>query len=419
MSLLRVDEETEEKSPLLSGKKSGVQQDDILRNVVSDPYDGASKPKPRFVSRGTLNIFLAVMNVVWNVLMNVSLPVYAGTMNVIGSDTFALLMICNIWFMIVFVVVMVLIKYTIKKDLSFKPCAAWKWLFVMGLTTTLNGIFVVFSSPPDRTPPYLQGILATTSIPFTVFFRFLILKKGISFKRLVCVGVVLIALFITVEPQIWNLDGSSNSSSTTSTLARILWPMAFAIGFLPIGVQNAVCERVLKSDEAHSFNFLMWTQVFQILTIFPMFWVDFIPGFGEASSIHQFGDKLSRGIHCTFTLADPSCNGLMGKMWLFIVGYCMANLFQFLLIEYAEGAVYAVVVQSLVTPSATLFWTLFKFQAGKDHFFWSPQFNITTAFTLGGLCILVPTIIMYNYFSRIEAKEKLDQEIIIDNPSAI
>ncbi|KAK6176499.1 hypothetical protein SNE40_014771 [Patella caerulea] len=414
MSLLKVDDESE---PLLAGRSSNIQKkDNALTNIVDGEFVAT---KRRFVSRGTLNVFIAIMNIIMNVLMNVSLPVFAGTMNEVNSDTYALLMIANVWFMLVFVVIMLAMKFFVNRSLSFKPCTQWKWLFVMGLTTTLNGIFVVFASPPNRTPPYLQGILATTNIPFTVLSRFVLLRKGISLRRFVCVIVVLVALFITVEPQIWNLNGSGGGSgdSSESSSARILWPMLFVIGFIPIGFQNAVCEKVLKGDEAHSFNFLMWTQVFQILTIFPMFWVDFIPGFGEAASISDFGTKLSRGIHCTFMSPwDSTCNGLVGKMWIFITGYCFANLFQFLLIEYAEGAVYAVVVQSLVTPTATLFWSFFKFQTKQDHFFWSPTFNTTTGFTLAGLGILAPTVVVYNYFSRKDAEERLTMEFTVEEP---
>ncbi len=125
----------------------------------------------------------------------------------------------------------------------------------------------------------------------------------------------------------------------------------------------------------------------------------------QSTSIHDFHKRIKAGLGCCFS-SSPDCNGLAGKVWLFFVGYSFGNLFQFMLIEYAEGAVYAVVVQSMVTPLATLFWTFFEFVPHHNHFFWNPRFNITTVFTLGGLLIIVPTIIMYNYFSREDAKEK-------------
>nr|KAG5702492.1 hypothetical protein BaRGS_015124 [Batillaria attramentaria] len=184
--------------------------------------------------------------VLMNVMMNVSLPIFAGTMEVVGGDTYVVLLYGAMTFPVVLAAMTLALKVTVDRSLSLKPTSAWRTFFLLGLCNTLNGVGVVFASPPDRTAPYLQGILATIQIPFTVFCRFLILRKG----------------------------------------------------------------------------------------------------------------------------------------WIFILGYTLGGLFQFLLIKYAEGAVFAVVVQSLVTPLATLFWTFFKFDVPTDHFYWDPQFTETTAFTI-------------------------------------
>ncbi|KAJ8320712.1 hypothetical protein KUTeg_002299 [Tegillarca granosa] len=129
-----------------------------------------------------------------------------------------------------------------------------------------------------------------------------------------------------------------------------------------------------------------------------------------ASSPTDFWDRFKAGSACYFS-SEASCRNLAGKAWLFFFGYCFGNLFQFLLIQYAEGAVYAVVVQALISPTATIFWTLFKYNEVKDHFYWGPLFNTTTFFTLAGLCLMVPGVIMYNYFSNREAKEKSRVEL--------
>ena len=113
---------------------------------------------------------------------------------------------------------------------------------------------------------------------------------------------------------------------------------------------------------------------------------------------------MRRGLECSYT-NPSSCNNLIGKSWLFFIGYTFGNLFQYLLIQYAEGAVYAVVVQALIAPTVTLFWTLFKYDERADTFGWNPNFNTTTAFTLAGLCIMIPGVVLYNYFSNKEAKK--------------
>ena len=92
--------------------------------------------------------------------------------------------------------------------------------------------------------------------------------------------------------------------------------------------------------------------------------------------------------------------------------YCFSgNLFQFLLIQYAEGAIYAAVVQACISPLAALFWTLFKFDVKNDHFYWDPVLTETTGFTFVGVCLIVPAVILYNYFSIQDEKEQDRQRV--------
>lgn len=73
---------------------------------------------------------------------------------------------------------------------------------------------------------------------------------GISLRRLGCTIAVLIGIFITVEPQIWSLPGSDdNSSSGESKVDRVVWPIIFAVGFLPAAVNVVICERELQKTQ--------------------------------------------------------------------------------------------------------------------------------------------------------------------------
>ena len=71
-------------------------------------------------------------------------------------------------------------------------------------------------------------------------------------------------------------------------------------------------------------------------------------------------------------------------------------MFNLLLIKYTDGAVYSVIVQALVTPLATIFWTLFK---AEPTFTWFPVFDQNTVYVLGGLAIMMPSVVMYTVFS--------------------
>lgn len=64
-------------------------------------------------------------------------------------------------------------------------------------------------------------------------------------------------LFITAEPQIFGINADDDSNTADeSTSARILWPLCFALGFLPIGLMNVICEKELKGGEVCIINLL-------------------------------------------------------------------------------------------------------------------------------------------------------------------
>ncbi|KAK3104794.1 hypothetical protein FSP39_010283 [Pinctada imbricata] len=361
----------------------------------------------------TRNIVLAVLNVLSNVMMNVSLPIYAGTMNESGGDTFVLLINTCFIISIMFVLTTLFAKKFIDPTVTFKPTSKQKIYAMMGLFTALNGIFVVYASPLNRTPGYLQGILSSTTIPFTVLCRLIFLRKGISVAKSICTCVVLVGLFITIEPQIWGIDADADANAAhESAAARILWPLCFAFGFLPIGIMNVICEKELKKEEGQSFGFIMWGQFYQLGWMFLLFWTDFIPGFGEVNSASAFFSSLRRGLTCSYSNVS-GCQDLIGKSWIFFVGYTFGNLFQYLLIQYAEGAVYAVVVQAMIAPLVTVFWAVFQYENESGVFRWHPTFNTTTGFTIAGLCIIIPGVVLYNYFSSKETKETTDKELQI------
>ncbi|XP_060085314.1 uncharacterized protein LOC132564700 [Ylistrum balloti] len=381
----------------------------ISVNVVPyDRYDLSQRNRP-FLPPRLRNVIIAVLNVITNVMMNASLPVYADTMNQVGGRAFVLLVNTSLVVSVLFALMTLFVKYSkMDPNASLRPKSSWKVLFAMGLFTTLNGILVVNASPSNRTPPYLQGILASTVIPYTVLCRLILLRKGISTVRALCTCVVLVGLFISTEPQTFGLDGSEEENTGATVIQRILWPLCFTIGFLPIGLSNVFCEKELQKDEGESLGFITWTNVFQFVTMVFFFWTDFVPGFGMSDSASQFFNKFGKGFSCLYSSAD-SCLGLAGKSWIFNIGYVFGNLFQYLLIQYAEGSVFAVIVQAMVTPIVTIFWTLFTYNNKTDILLWHPVMDAKTGFTLAGLAVIVPGVFLYNYFSRKEAQEAVQR----------
>ncbi len=87
----------------------------------------------------------------------------------------------------------------------------------------------------------------------------------------------------------------------------------------------------------------------------------------------------------------------------------------FLLTRYAEGAIYTAIISALVTPIAAIWCSFFK---PEPHFHWAPDFTATTAFTLAGLAIMVPSVVVYNIFSmqdeQVTKKEEWRAQQIIN-----
>ncbi|CAH1775739.1 unnamed protein product, partial [Owenia fusiformis] len=285
------------------------------------------------IPKKAINVILSVTTILAFVCMQVSLPMYTKAMNDQRSDPYNAMLFSAFWFPWVFFLQLAFIKLFIDRDLSLKPKTSWSGMFITGALTALNGLLIAYASLPSRTPPYLQAIFTTTLIPFTILARLIILRKGVSKRQLVVCGIILIGMFISVEPQIFGLERGGGGSEG---IHGIFWPMIFMLGFIPSAIAAVVTEKELKNEEANSMVFIAWTQVFMYSTVLLLFWTDFIPHFGMATSPTDFFNRFKTGLVCQFGI-DHSCSNVAGLSWMFILSYCFANLSNFLLIRYAEG----------------------------------------------------------------------------------
>ena len=81
--------------------------------------------------------------------------------------------------------------------------------------------------------------------------------SGVSRARLVCTGIVLVGLFISLEPEIFNIQVEKSDEvsekSDSDSLPSAIWPFIFVLGFLPLGILNTFIEKQLKKDEVSGF----------------------------------------------------------------------------------------------------------------------------------------------------------------------
>ncbi|XP_046559199.1 uncharacterized protein LOC124268213 isoform X2 [Haliotis rubra] len=360
------------------------------------------------LSTNAKSIILSLFALLGHLVTSLVLPVWASTFDEIGSDVFVGQFVDTFWELLILSAVYLAWK-CFDREVPLRPTVSLKSLAIYGLTNALTGAFIVFASLPERTPPYLQSIIGSSLIPFTVICRYIMLRKGVSLRRAVCIIIAMIGLFITMEPRIWGLKGSSGTGSSkgsdtvVSPVGRILWPLSFCFGFVPDAVNRVITEQELKRPQAQTVNFLVYAQLSALVFVVLLFWADLIPGFGMADSFQELLRRVAVGMRCSVS-TDASCQHLSLKAFLMISAHCVGYLFHFLLIKHAEGAILASLVQAMRTPIASIFWTLYHYNEDLDLLYWSPEFNITTCFLIGGLIIVMPAMLVYNYFSNEEMK---------------
>lgn len=107
---------------------------------------------------------------------NTSAPPQMDAYFVLSSATISFVVIFGISLLVVLLVQYLLNTFSTEKRYSFITMhndvrfPQWQ-LMLIGFFDALNGILVVFASPPTRTAPFLQAILSNVSIPLIIVFR--------------------------------------------------------------------------------------------------------------------------------------------------------------------------------------------------------------------------------------------------------
>ena len=179
---------------------------------------------------------------------SISLPLWGSTFaaHSSGSPLFILLF-ASLFFVISFGIWVIVIRRDLTQfDLKFPLLP----LALVGLCDALNGLLVVFASPPDRCPPLYQSILTSAAIPITIVLRFVLLRqKETRIQTLASIGVTA-GLLVCLLPTM--IGGSAAESDrhggSSSGVGKVLWPLCFMAGVVPGALMNVVQERLLKTQ---------------------------------------------------------------------------------------------------------------------------------------------------------------------------
>ena len=103
---------------------------------------------------------------------------------------------------------------------------------------------------------------------------------------------------------------------------------------------------------------------------------------------------------------SSSCDDALAIYWMYIISYCLANTMYFVLMRFADGAVYLVIVLALTAPLQTLFLLFLKaFPINAE-----PSL-CTIWYRCVGVVIIVGGVIGYYLFSQRNESEDQTQNM--------
>ena len=103
------------------------------------------------------------------------------------EDHYPIQLLAYVWFPVLFAGILIIQKVVAPESLDrrsvFRSRRTYGKCILLGILNTINNILVIYTSSgvgDPRTGPGLQALLRLSILPFTVFCRWLILRKGKS-----------------------------------------------------------------------------------------------------------------------------------------------------------------------------------------------------------------------------------------------
>ena len=121
----------------------------------------------------------------------------------------------------------------------------------------------------------------------------------------------------------------------------------------------------------------------------------------QAKDLVQFKEHLTNGAKCMYGQATSLCeSSTAAYYWMFIISYCLANMMYFLLIRFADGAVYLVITLSASVPFGSLIFALIQ---TDPKFHWD---NTVWCRIVGEIIIIIAVGVFYRFSERSERESR-------------
>lgn len=334
-----------------------------------------------------------------------SLPLFISSFENNGGPYFVV-WFCSMFFTVLFALLTSIDQFSKRISDATKHFAktgqGMLLLFLIGAFDAMNGIFIVYSSSPLRTPTAMQPVLLQLTIPITLVFSRWILKKVYTPKQMVGAFIVFLSLVVFLVPTFVAIKKGKG----THLQSGWWWPIFMTMGLLPGAAMNVLEEKVFEHCPSFNVNLLLFFEsFFQWFTVTALFWTDIIKGFGTTSDLTAFGKQFREGFTCFANAPgqEHRCEYTAGLAIIFALSYTLTYIFGALVMKHAS-ANYQGMLASVTNPLTIVFWLAFP---GLNK--WAGGAKYTTldiVFSLLSLPLMVTGAVMFRYYERDDLTER-------------
>ena len=267
------------------------------------------------------------------IFQRISIPFWIDSFGNNTNGPYFILLFSSFIFTLIFGLIKLLMGF--KKNIttiSFKDFS--KMYLIIGFICFLNGVFMVYSSPIDRTPPVLFLVLSN----ILIFYDMLLTKKILKYrnylnycakKPIISICFMIISILVIIIGKI--IYDTSNSSFK---YISIFWICMTLIGYFFNHFYCVLFEsyfskihKIIDTPFSKIKNYISmvyYVNLYQFVVMILFCWIDIIPTFGYSTHTN-FLNNLSNSLYCFFGCND--CN-YDTSLWgiSFIIGYVITNL---------------------------------------------------------------------------------------------